>query len=101
MDQDFWAKLSDRLSQILGIEKFKYLNGGGFVDIFSRERTDKKKVVIIWDEFDRYTGQDQEIHRDLLTCIRALRDQLPYYPAFKASNIFYILFHVCILINFN
>ena len=101
MDQYFWAKLSDRLSQILGIEKFKYLDGDGFVDFFSRERSDKKKVVIVWDEFDVYGHQDQDIYKALLSSMRALKDKIQLYPAFGVFFFVFLNFIFCkrIMIN--
>jgi len=47
-----------------------------FVNAFTRKRNDGRKIIVVWDEFDRYSFGDQDRWRALLRVIRGLKQNI-------------------------
>ena len=50
----------------------EFVDGRGFVNAFRTPRADRKKIVLIWDEFDKYST-NVDVWAEILEKIRVLK----------------------------
>jgi len=73
-EKRFWFKVWNALGEA-GLDVREFSDGDGFASSFSQPRADRKKVVLTWDEFDKYST-NVEVWADILEKIRALKAKI-------------------------
>ena len=53
----------------------EFVDGRGFVNAFRTPRADRKKIVLIWDEFDKYST-NVDVWAEILEKIRVLKAKI-------------------------
>ena len=80
MNDNFWSNLSDDISKQVNLPLKPFNDSNGFYSFI--EQWKGKKIVLIWDEFDRYAtlAQSDEKIKDtyieLLEVLRGMRESL-------------------------
>jgi len=68
-----WTLLNEAEPELFPV---KFNSAQGFAEAFSRKSDDGRKIIIIWDEFDRYTFGNDSRWATLLSTIRELKQNV-------------------------